>query len=393
MPDSDIMGEEVLEDDDWDENWGDGQFGGGCGDEEEAPLVPLTQRVTDGGWSAKWRADEFQGMAQNIAPAFSGFLKDGLAKGDDCFVLRINDEQATVFTLDWFPAVVDDPYDFGAISAAAALSNLYAMGAKPMTALNIMALPCKLGVDEVGEVMRGGSDKVIEAGAFVVGGHSIDDNQPKYGLAAFGTIDPGKIMRNERACPGDVLFYTKPLGSGIMIQAYRDGLETEEDMRESVDCMTELNRPAAQAMEGLEVHAAETVSGSGLVGHLHDILKACGAAATITWDFLPLLDRVWQHCCNGCRPQRTEGVVEWASQFVDVRDVGEGTCANRMAVLCDPQTSGGLIVAVAPEDADAYAEAFQAVVGRAPARIGTIVEGEAGLVTVMERGKSTAAAF
>lgn len=390
MSDSDIMGEEVLEDEDWDdgwdgwdENWGDGQFGDGCDDEKEAPPVPLTQRVNDGGWSAKWRADEFQCRAQNIAPAFSGFLKDGLAKGDDCFVLRINDEQATVFTLDWFPAVVDDPYDFGAISAAAALSNLYAMGAKPMTALNVMALPCKLGVDEVGEVMRGGSDKVIEAGAFVVGGHSIDDNQPKYGLAAFGTINPDKVIHNEHARPGDVLFYTKPLGSGIMIQAYRDGLETEGDLREAADSMMELNKPAAQAMEGLGVHAAETVSGSGLVGHLHDVLEACGAAATIDWDSLPLLDRAWQHCRDGCRPQRTEGVVEWATQFVDVRDRDDKTRGDRMAVLCDPQTSGGLIVAVAPEDADAYAEAFRVAAGRTPARIGTIVEGEAGLVTVM----------
>ena len=155
----------------------------------------------------------------------------GFDTSDDAAVYRLNDDTAAVLTLDFFTPVVDDPYEFGAIAAANALSDVFAMGAKPLTALNILAVPCSLGTDVVADVLRGGADKVREAGAFVVGGHSIEDDEPKYGLSVFGTVHPDCIVRNGGAQPGDALFYTKVLGSGIMNSAFRAGFEDDEGMR------------------------------------------------------------------------------------------------------------------------------------------------------------------
>ncbi len=383
----DVIGDEIPEDewdewDEWDESWGR-EVDDECGEEEEEIPIPLSQRTEIGGWDAKWKPNEFEGIAQRMVPAFSQETKLGLTPGDDCAIMRINDEQATVFTLDWFPPLVDDPYTFGAVSAAASLSNLYATGAKPMTALNIMALPCKLGVDEVGEVMRGGSDKVVEAGAFVVGGHSIDDADPKYGLAAFGVAHPSEIIRNENARPGDVLFCTKPLGTGIMNAAFRAEVETEETLQDALAYMMELNKPAAVAMEGLDVHAAVTISGLGLVGHLHVLLDTCEAAAEIDWDAVPMLDRAWGYVLDGIRSIRSRQTEEWANEFVDRGNLSDDDYEDRMSVLCDPQTSGGLLVAVSAQDADAYEQAFNDAAGRFPARVGRIIEGDVGRITIM----------
>lgn len=372
--------------DDWDASWDDdwnASFDGGCGsgeDEEEPPT--LTQRTEIGGWAAKWKPGEFDSITHGIITPFSQEEKTGLVNGDDCAVVRINGEQAAVFSVDWFPPVVDDPYEFGAIAAASSLSNLYAMGVKPLTALNIMALPCKMGVDQVGEVMRGGSDKVVEAGAFVVGGHSIDNNEPKYGLAAFGTARPDQIVRNENAEPGDVLFYTKPLGSGVMIEAFMDQQETDDSMRAVIDSMLELNKAAAEAMLGLHVHAAISVAGMGLAGHLHMILESCGAGATLQWSAIPLFERAWQHCIDGTYPLRTDQAIPWARQFVDLHLPQGANESAVMALLCDPQTSGGLLVAFPEEEADDFAKAFTRISGREPARIGQLTADDAGRITV-----------
>ncbi len=353
-------------------------------DEEEMEEIPptLTERTAIGGWAAKWRPDEFASITKGIVPAFSQENSIGLADGDDCMIVRVNDKQAIVFSMDWFPPVVDDPYQFGAISAAGALSNLYAAGVKPMTALNMMALPCKLGIDEVGAVMRGGSDKVIEAGAFVVGGHSIDDADPKYGLAVFGMAPTESIIRNENVCPGDILFYTKPLGSGILAAAFKAYEETAETLEAAIDSMMELNKAAFDAAAGINVHGAASVNATGLVGRLHAMMESCEASATLEWDQIPLFDRVWDYACAGTRPNRTESVVEWAKAFVEQGTMDDTTYANRMTVLCDPQTSGGLIMAVAPEDADRFSDEFFGITGRRPARIGKVCDGNVGVISV-----------
>jgi selenide,water dikinase len=307
-------------------------------------------------------------------------LLRGFETSDDAAVYRINDEQAAVLTLDFFTPVVDDPYEFGAIAAANALSDVYAMGARPLVALNILAFPVALGTDVVAEVMRGGSDKVREAGAFVVGGHSIDDDEPKYGLSVFGTVHPDRIVTNSGVREDDVLFYTKPVGSGIMNAAYKAGLEDEESMRPVIESMMELNKSASEAMLSVGAHAATDVTGFGLAGHLHEMLEASGIAAVVNWDAVPMFDGVWEHSCNYCRPGKTFDIVKWAEPFVKRGTLGAEEYDNRMGVLCDPQTSGGLLVAIDPSRADEFASRFEAASGRPPARIGTAMAGPSGMI-------------
>ncbi len=306
----------------------------------------------------------------------------GFETSDDAAVYKIDDQTAAVLTLDFFTPVVDDPYEFGAIAAANALSDVFAMGAKPLTALNILAFPCSLGTEVVAEVMRGGADKVREAGAFVVGGHSIDDDEPKYGLSVFGTVHPDHIVRNAGARDGDVLFYTKKIGTGILASAFRAGFETDETMREVIEGMMELNKAAAEAFAGLDVHAATDVTGFGLAGHLHEMLEASGLAGALDWEAIPLYDRVWKYSCEYCRPGRSFGIINWARDFVRQGTLSDEEYDNRMGVLCDPQTSGGLLVALAPEQADDYAARFEHLTGRKPTRVGQVMDGPAGMVFI-----------
>ena len=317
---------------------------------------------------------------KRIAPAADPALMLGFDTSDDAAVYRIDDDTAAVLTLDFFTPVVDDPYEFGAIAAANALSDVFAMGGRPLTALNILAFPCSLGTDVVAEVMRGGSDKVREAGAFVVGGHSVDDDEPKYGLSVFGTVHPDRIVRNQGAQAGDVLFYTKQLGTGILNSAFRAGLETDESMRPAIQSMMELNKDAADAMLEAGVHAATDVTGFGLAGHLHEMLESSDVGARLEWAALPLFDRVWEYSCAYCRPGRSFQILEWARAFVKQGTLDDAEYDNRMGVLCDPQTSGGLLVAIPPDSSDAFAASFERRSGRAPTRIGQVVDAPAGLI-------------
>lgn len=306
----------------------------------------------------------------------------GFDTSDDAAVYKLSDDTAAVLTLDFFTPVVDDPYEFGAIAAANALSDVFAMGAKPLCALNILAFPCNLGKDVVADVLRGGADKVAEAGAFVVGGHSIEDDEPKYGLAVFGTVHPDRLVRNGGAQPGDALFYTKTIGTGIVNAAFRAGLLDDVGMRPAIESMMELNRAGAEAMAQVEVHAATDVTGFGLAGHLHEMLEASGCAATLDWEALPLFDGVLEWSRDFCRPGKSFGLIDWATAFVAQGDLDDEEFDARMGVLCDPQTSGGLLVAVAPKDADTFARAFQNATGRTPALIGHATEGPTDTITV-----------
>ena len=304
----------------------------------------------------------------------------GFETSDDCAVYKLRDDLAAVLTLDFFTPVVDDPYEFGAIAAANALSDVFAMGAKPLVALNILAFPVTLGTDVVAQVMRGGSDKVREAGAFIVGGHSIDDDEPKYGLAVFGTAHPGDIISNEGACAGDVLYYSKRLGMGIMNAAFTANEETDESMRPVIEAMMELNKHAAEAFQGLDVHACTDVTGFGLAGHLHEMLQPSGVAAILNWDALPLFNGVHRYSQMGCRPGRGYDVQKWAEAFVRRGTLNAEEYTDRMGVLCDPQTSGGLLVALPPGQAPVYEARFESLLGRAPYRIGEVVDGPAGTI-------------
>jgi len=286
-----------------------------------------------------------------------------------------------VLTVDFFTPVVDDPYEFGRVAGANALSDVFAMGAQPLVALNLLALDCNLGTKVASEILRGGADAVREAGAHIVGGHTIDDPEPKYGLAVFGTALPEKIIRNKGAQVGDVLYLTKPLGTGIISSAYNIDLETDESIRPVVASMMELNAAGGKAMARAEAHAATDVTGFGLIGHLHEMLDASGCAAVIDWEAIPLFDRVWEYSCDYCRPGRSFSIMDFIESFVDQGQLSDTEFDNRMGVLCDPQTSGGLLVALSPDKAELFEQEFEKLSGRKPSLIGKITDGKQGTIS------------
>lgn len=299
----------------------------------------------------------------------------GFETSDDAAVWLLRDGLAAVLTVDFFTPVVDDPYEFGRIAAANALSDVFAMGAVPHVALNLLALDSALGADVAADILRGGADAVAEAGAFVAGGHTIDDDEPKYGLSVFGTVDPARLVRNEGARPGDVLYLTKPLGTGIVSAALKIGSMTEEEARGAIASMMELNKAGGEAMLAAGVHACTDVTGFGLAGHLHEMLAASGAAAAIDFTALPLFDRVWDLSCAYCRPNRCFSIMDEAEPYVRQGSLDDEEFDNRMGVICDPQTSGGLLVAIAPDEAETFEREFERRAGRRPAKIGRIEQG------------------
>jgi selenide,water dikinase len=318
-------------------------------------------------------------VLDKIAPGHSDALMLGFETSDDSAVYRLTDDLAALLTVDFFTPIVDDPYDFGRITAANALSDIYAMGGRPLTAMNLLAFPCSMGADIVGEVVRGGAEKVTEAGAVTVGGHTIDDREPKYGLSVFGVVHPGKVVRNRGALAGDVLFLTKPIGTGLIGTALKNGFEDEDSAREVIESMAALNRAACEAMVAVGVHAATDVTGFGLLGHLHEMALASGLAADLHLSEVPLFDSALGYAAQGVMPGRTADVVAWAQEFSTWEADADRTLW--MNVLCDPQTSGGLMIACAAQDAERLADelATRGVLG---ARIGRCVSGETGRVTV-----------
>lgn len=305
----------------------------------------------------------------------------GFETSDDAAVWLLDEERAAVFTADFFTPIVDDPYEFGRIAAANALSDVFAMGAKPHVALNLLALDSSLGTSVASAILRGGADAVREAGAVVAGGHTIDDDEPKYGLAVFGTVHPDRILRNQGARPGDELFLTKPLGTGIMVSAHACELDDEQAYRAAVASMSELNAAGAEACLDANARAATDVTGFGLAGHLHELLCASGCAAELDFPSIPLFDGVWELAKAYCRPNRAFAIMDEAARYVAQGSLDDEEYDNRLAVICDPQTSGGLLAALPPENVPAFAQAFEQRCGRAPARMGTVVGGTPGSIS------------
>ncbi len=300
----------------------------------------------------------------------------GLETADDAAVYKLRKDLAVVATLDFFTPVVDDPRDFGAIAAANSLSDIYAMGAKPLIALSILGFPTtKLPLSVMGEILRGGAEKAAEAGCPILGGHSIDDAEPKFGLSVVGTVHPDRILRNGGARPGDLLFLTKPLGSGILTTALkRDKLPG--DLREFVvTVMKGLNDRASEAAQKIGVTAATDVTGFGLLGHLRGMLRASGAAARLRLGSVPLIHGVLDFAREGVVPDGTKKNLENFGRTT--RFDGTWSEAEKFAVA-DAQTSGGLLLAVSPGKADAMAEELKARGIEHAARIGEIEAGEPG---------------
>ena len=301
---------------------------------------------------------------------------------DDAAVYQLTPDRAIVATVDFFTPIVDDAYDFGRIAAANAFSDVYAMGATPLLALNLVGWPRDtLPYELLGEVLRGGSDIAREAGAFVLGGHSIDDPEPKYGMVAIGEVHPNRIVTLARARAGDALVLTKPIGTGVLTTALKRDLASAADLATAVKSMTTLNAGAARAMRaaGDAVHAATDVTGFGLLGHLHNMLTASGVAADIDAASVPLFPTAVELAERGAIPGGTKRNVEALSPHVKFdAEIPEPL----RVLLCDAQTSGGLLIACDPDRVSTLLAALNREATPAAARIGRITPGIPGAITV-----------
>ena len=302
------------------------------------------------------------------------------ATRDDAAVFRLTADRAIVATVDFFTPIVDDPYDFGRIAAANAFSDVYAMGGTPLLALNLVGWPRDtLPYELLGEVLRGGGDVARAAGAFVLGGHSIDDPEPKYGMAVVGEVHPDRITTNAGARLGDALVLTKPIGTGVLTTALKRDLVSEAELAPAVAAMTTLNAAAARAMLAVGVHAATDVTGFGLLGHLHSLLEASGAAAEVTAQAVPLLPHARDMAARGAVPGGTQRNL---TSLADAVSFAVGVEETTRVLLCDAQTSGGLLIAVPPDKTEALVTALAREQAPAAAVIGRVVAGPPGRVAV-----------
>ncbi len=305
----------------------------------------------------------------------------GTNTADDAAVYRISDDLAIVQTVDYFTPVVDDPYTFGLITAANSLSDIYAMGAKPLFALNIVGFPSKqLPLEVLAEILKGGATKAAEAGISIIGGHTIDDNEPKYGLVVTAVIEPKKVVTNAEAKPGDVLVLTKPLGIGIITTAIKHGIVSQETVDKAVEVMSTLNKAAAEAMVEVGVNACTDITGFGFLGHLHEMAKGSGVGAKIRLSQVPVLPEAWKLIAQGIAPGGTHRNLEYL-----LNDIVWDVSINKEAqlVLADAQTSGGLLIAVPPEKAHQLVTALEQAQVPVVAVVGEIVKDPACRIQVI----------
>lgn len=302
----------------------------------------------------------------------------GLAAPDDAAVYRLTPDKAIISTTDFFPPVLDDPYDFGRVAAANALSDVYAMGGEPLFAINLVAFPDDLDYGVLADILRGGADKVHEAGAVIAGGHSVMDKEPKYGLAVTGVVHPDRIVAKGGARPGDVLLLTKALGTGTLTTAHKRGAIDPVHLAAVVESMTGLNRDASRAAVRAGVHAMTDITGFGLAGHAHEMAHLSGLALRLNWEALPWIPGVEMYAEQWIFPGGTERNEAYYSRWIRIE---RGLKEWQRQLLFDPQTSGGLLIAVAPEKRTALLDALAAA--DQPAWVvGEAVEGEAGGIVV-----------
>ncbi len=341
----------------------------------------LTSFSHGAGCGCKLGPDDLLSVLGELSlPAPSDDVLVAAETGDDAAVFRLPDGTGLVATLDFFTPIVDDPYDWGRIAATNALSDVYAMGGRPFLALNIVSWPVDdLPLEMLGRLLQGGIDAAAKAGVAVLGGHSITDPEPKYGMVALGLVDPARLVRNSTAPAGATLFLTKPLGLGIVSTAVKNGSATPELVAKAVDLMTMSNAAAADAMIDAGAEAATDVTGFGLLGHLHKLLLASGVAARVDAGAVPLLDtRVLELARAGVVPGGTRRNHAFVRPHADFGDLPE----PEQLVLADAQTSGGLLVAAAGADAMRRALHDRGVTF---AEIGETVPGEPGHLTVTGR--------
>lgn len=346
--------------------------------------VKLTQMTHTAGCAAKIGPGTLAEILTGLPRFGDTNLLVGIETSDDAAVYRLTDELAVIQTLDFFPPMVDDPYLFGQIAAANALSDIYAMGGEPKLALNIVAWPNCVNPRFLGEILRGGADKVKEAGAVLAGGHSIQDDVPKYGLSVTGLVHPKAFWKNSGARPGDCLILTKPLGTGIVNTAVKAGLASEAAEAEVIRVMTTLNQTAKQIIEAYPVHACTDVTGFGLAGHGMEMALGSHVTLEIAAGCLPVQTAAPEYAKMGLIPEGAYKNRAYTEQQVEISGVEE----FMQDLFYDPQTSGGLLFSVAPEDGRKIMAAFQAAgLGADCAIIGTVKERqEAGIRLIGQTG-------
>ncbi|HHV63390.1 MAG TPA: selenide, water dikinase SelD [Firmicutes bacterium] len=295
----------------------------------------------------------------------------GFETSDDAGVYRLSSDLAIVQTVDFFTPIVDDPYVFGQIAAANALSDVYAMGARPVTAMNVVCFPCSAGMDMLAEIIEGGADKVREAGVALIGGHTVTDNEPKYGLSVTGLVHPARIITNSSSKPGDVLILTKPLGTGILTTAFKFDKIGEEDLAGAVRIMRTLNKAASEAMQAVGVNACTDITGFGLIGHSCEMARASGVQFLIEAHNVPVLPMASELAGRDILPG---GARENMLYFQEWADVSSGVPTALRAVLFDPQTSGGLLISVPAAKAELLVSSLRQAGVEDPRIIGEVVE-------------------
>jgi len=328
--------------------------------------IKLTQYTEASGWGAKIGPKTLSHVLRNIPKLNNENLLVGFDTSDDAAVYRVSKDKAIIQTLDFFTPVVNDPYEYGQIAAANALSDIYAMGGKPTLAMNIVGFPSCLSSDILEQILLGGADKVKEAGAILVGGHSVEDDEPKYGLSVTGEIDPKNIISNATAKTGDVIVLTKPLGVGILLTALKADLLEDKKIKELTINMKTLNKVAGEAMLKFPVSSGTDVTGFGLLGHLYEMAKGSGKSINIDTSKIAIIEGTIEQAEIGIIPAAAYRNQEYISEFVSFDNVE----VSIQDILYDPQTSGGLIISIPKEHLkaltdylDEYLETKYSVIG------------------------------
>ncbi len=299
----------------------------------------------------------------------------GLSIADDAAAWRLDDGRALIATVDFFTPVVDDPYDYGAIAAANALSDIYAMGGQPFLALNLAAMPADLPEEMLLAILRGGAEKVREAGAIVAGGHTIDDDEPKFGYAVLGMADPARLGVKAAAQPGDQLLLTKPLGVGIITTAFKADQAEPEHIATATEWMKRLNKAAAEALKGMRPHAVTDITGFGLLGHAWEVAERSGVRLRLRYDALPFHPGALRYADELLFPAlANSNMDDYGAHVV----FGPALEYEQQMLLFTPETSGGLLISLPPDDAEQYTRAAAAL-GQPVWRIGEALAGDPGI--------------
>jgi len=347
--------------------------------------VRLTQLAKRAGCAAKQPPGYLLPFLQKLPPILNPNVLVGTSTADDAAIYKLNDDLALVLTTDFFTPIVDGPYDFGAVAATNAISDIYAMGGKPLAALSIVGFPdTLLSPDVLVEILRGAGEKAKEAGIDIVGGHTIKSEEPIFGLAVIGTIHPAKILSNDRAKPGDSLILTKPLGLGIITTAAKNGEDKLGAIQDALKVMTTLNRAAAEVIIRIGVHALTDITGFGLLGHLRNVTSASHVSARVFLDQVPVLAAAWEYVKAGIAPGGTHANHRFLADWVIY---APNLTKEEQLLLCDAQTSGGLLAAVDSQNADLLLNEMRSEGIEKAAIIGCIEDGTPGKIFVERKSE------